>query len=208
MRRHLLLLAVAFFTGCGGPADGPDGGTSDGGDPCAPHGHIHRDPEGDWCHCDRGFVASEEGLACVPDPAFVPRDGGFDFGDDGAHACFHVTHGPYATVTSTEQTRPRVDAFHTLYTANLRPADGGHVGTFSYRAFATGAHVVYLSDVATVRFIEEGVGEVPLEGTKATTACEGLRHMAGFELVEDVTYRFEVGPITPPTLRFVIEHLP
>lgn len=55
-------------------------------DPCAPHGHIHRESTGDWCHCDRGYVANAQGLACQQDPDYVPRTE-FDFGDQGQHAC-------------------------------------------------------------------------------------------------------------------------
>jgi hypothetical protein len=211
-----LLLAALSLAACSAPPvdDLPDGGAPDAGDggaladPCAPHGHIHREATGDWCHCDRGHLAAQTGLSCVPDPDYVPRDGGFDFGDDGEHACFHVAYGPYATVTSSAAAPPRVDAFHTHYTATLEPVDGGYGGRFSYRAFATGPHVAYLSEPVPVRFVEGGVGPLEVQGERATQACDGLRHMAGFELTDKVTYTLEVGPTASPRVGLVIEYLP
>ncbi|MDY7228168.1 hypothetical protein [Hyalangium rubrum] len=175
-------------------------------DPCAPEGHIHREPEGDWCHCDRGYMAPEEQLACVVDPHYTPREG-FDFGDDGDHACWHVDNGPYATVTASESRRPRADAFHTLYTLNLRPVDGQYTGTFQFKAFGTGDFIVYLSQ--NVPFaVREGERVVASVAEKPTTACSGLQHMVGLELTESVIYTFTLGPTSLPQLQMVTEYFP
>ena len=86
--RVLTLASCAMaLAACGGDAPAPiepppTEQPAPSSDPCAPNGHIHREPTGDWCHCDRGHMASEQGLSCLPDPGYVPRDG-FDFGDNG-----------------------------------------------------------------------------------------------------------------------------
>jgi hypothetical protein len=175
-------------------------------DPCAPNGHIHREPTGDWCHCDRGHMAAAEGLACQVDPNYQPRDG-FDFGDDGVHACWHVDNGPYGTVTASESRLPRVDAFHTLYTVNLLQVSGAYTGTFQFKAFATGDFIVYMSQRVHLT-VREGERVVPIVAEKSTQACEGLQHMVGVELTDKVTYTFTLGPSAPPQLRMVTEFLP
>jgi predicted small lipoprotein YifL len=175
-------------------------------DPCAPHGHIHREPTGDWCHCDRGYLAASQGLACQADPNYVPRDG-FDFGDDGVHACWHVDNGPYGTVSASTERLPRVDAFHTLYTVNLREVNGGYTGTFQFKAFATGDFIVYLSQQVPLAVLE-GTRAVPIAAEKPTTACAGLQHMVGLELTDKVTYTFTLGPTPLQQLRMVTEYLP
>lgn len=175
-------------------------------DPCAPYGHIHREPTGDWCHCDRGYKAAEAGLACEVDPNYKPRDG-FDFGDGGVHACWHVDNGPYGTVTASESREPRVDTFHTLYTVNLRPVGNEYTGRFQFKAFATGAFVVYLSHPVSLT-VHEGERPVPIVAEKPTTACAGLQHMVGLELTDKVTYTFTLGPTSLPQLRMVTEYLP
>ena len=100
----LLISALTLLAACGPAESEPD---APPGDPCAPNGHIHRESSGDWCHCDRGYIAATDTLACQADPNHVPR-GEFDFGDQGEHACWHVTHGPYATVTAAPGAQPRV----------------------------------------------------------------------------------------------------
>ncbi|MBN8230803.1 hypothetical protein JYK02_25130 [Corallococcus macrosporus] len=205
-----LLLAggLAALTACGGddpPA--PDGTPQEQGDPCAPHGHIHREPDGDWCHCDRGYLASEQSLSCVTDPDYVPREG-FDFGDNGEHACFHVTNGPFATVTASPERQPRVDDFHTHYTVKLRPENGQSVGTFSFKAWASGDFVLYLSTPDVAVTVKEGERVVAPVATQATGAfCEGLKHMVGYELTDKVQYTVTFGPTARTELGLVIEHL-
>ncbi|WP_224368402.1 hypothetical protein [Hyalangium versicolor] len=207
--RNALVLSAccAALMACGGseppPSEEPPQQQED---PCAPHGHIHREPTGDWCHCDRGYMAPEEQLACVTDPDYVPRDG-FDFGDDGVHACWHVDNGPYATVSASESRTPRVDAFHTLYTVNLRPVDGQYTGTFQFKAFGTGDFIVYLSQ--NVPFaVREGDRVIDIIAEKPTTACTGLQHMLGLELTEGVIYTFTLGPTSLDQLRMVTEYFP
>ncbi|RKH37214.1 hypothetical protein [Corallococcus sicarius] len=209
-RASLLACCIAALTACGDSnSPPPDAGTpQEQTDPCAPRGHIHREPEGDWCHCDRGSIASEQGLSCVPDPNYVPRDG-FDFGDDGEHACFHVTNGPFSTVTASPDRLPRVDDFHTHYTVKLRQENGASVGTFNFKAWATGDFVLYLSTHDVAVTVKEGERVVEPVGTQATGAfCDGLKHMVGYELTDKVQYTVSFGPTPAPELGLVIEHLP
>jgi hypothetical protein len=204
----MLAACGVAFVACGESAPPPEEPTppQQQEDPCAPNGHIHREPTGDWCHCDRGHIAAEEGLACVVDPNYTPRDG-FDFGDDGVHACWHVDNGPYGSVTASPDRVPRVDAFHTLYTVNLRQVNGEYTGTFQFKAFATGDFVVYMSQKVPLT-IREGELAVPIAAEKPTTACTGLQHMVGLELTDKVTYTFTLGPTSLQQLRMVTEYLP
>ncbi len=213
MSPNLRALALAVCAGtlaaCGGdepPPEEPPQVT----DPCAPNGHIHREPTGDWCHCNKGYRAAAQGLACETDPDYVPGEG-FSFGDNGEHACWHVSHGPYVTVTASTTRLPRVDDFHTYYTVKLRPENGRYVGTFSYKAFATGNFVVYLgSPDMPVTLVETATGTpVPPAGTRPTDDhCEGLKHMVGYELTDRVQYTLTLGPTALPEVGLVIEHLP
>ncbi|MFP2907620.1 hypothetical protein ACLESD_21730 [Pyxidicoccus sp. 3LFB2] len=212
--RVLALAACAMaLTACGGDEPlpivepPPDPAPSD---PCEPHGHVHREPTGDWCHCNKGYRATAEGLACEADPDYVPS-AGFSFGDNGEHACWHVTNGPYVTVTASTSRLPRVDDFHTYYTVKLRQEGGQYVGTFSYKAFATGNFVVYLGtpDVP-ITLVETAIQKpVTPAGTRATDDhCDGLKHMVGYELTDRVQYTLTLGPTPLPELGMVIEHLP
>ncbi|WNG35024.1 hypothetical protein F0U61_16230 [Archangium violaceum] len=211
---RVLVLAVcsAALAACGTdpePKPEPPGGPSqEQTDPCAPNGHIHREPTGDWCHCDRGYMASEEGLSCIPDPNYDP-DAGFSFGDNGEHACWHVTNGPFATVTASVERQPRVDAFHTYYTVKLRPENGQYVGTFSFKGYATGNFVAYLSDASVPLSLHEGALLVPQVATSPVPAdiCTGLVHMVGYQLTDQVQYTVTLGPTPLPELGLVIEHL-
>ena len=211
------LLCAAALAACGGPTDAEPPDTvspAPQADPCAPNGHIHRDSTGDWCHCDRGHLASASGLACERDPSYVPREG-FDFGDNGEHACWHVTHGPYATVSASVERSPRVDAFHTHYTVKLRPEAGQYVGTFQFKAYATGDFVAYLSDASIpFAFVESARGVVPPAASAPIPAslrdgvCQGgLVHMVGYELTDKVLYTVTLGPTSLSELGLVIEHL-
>ncbi|QRO00260.1 hypothetical protein JRI60_15155 [Archangium violaceum] len=182
-------------------------------DPCAPHGHIHREPTGDWCHCDRGYLAAAQGLSCQQDPNYVPRDG-FDFGDNGQHACWHVTNGPFALVTAALDRQPRVDAFHTYYTVKLRPENGQYVGTFNFKGYATGDFVLYLSDASVPVAVREGtsvlqpVATAPIPQDIRDGVCQGgLVGMVGYELTDKVQYTVTFGPTPLPELGLVIEHL-
>ncbi|WP_140868661.1 hypothetical protein [Myxococcus xanthus] len=213
--KHLMrpTLRVLFLTACAAAAvacgDGEDPAPVEPGDPCEPNGHIHREPTGDWCHCNKGYVAADDGLACVPDPNHVPGDG-FDFGDDGEHACWHVTNGPFVTVNATTARHPRVDDFHTYYTVKLLPENGQYVGTFSYKSFATGNFVVYLSSPdVPVTLTETAISTtVPQAGAQATGGfCDGLKHMVGYELTDRVQYTLQLGPTSLPELHMVIEHV-
>ncbi|HEX8699557.1 MAG TPA: hypothetical protein VF815_12015 [Myxococcaceae bacterium] len=204
----VLASACAALVACGEPAPLPEEPTppQQQTDPCAPNGHIHREPTGDWCHCDRGYMAAAEGLACQVDPHYKPRDD-FDFGDEGEHACWHVDNGPYATVTASADRLPRVDAFHTLYTVNLLPVDGVHSGTFQFKAFATGDFIVYMNQKVHLT-VREGERVIPIVAEQSSEACAGIQHMVGLELTDKVTYTFTLGPTPLPQLRMVTEFLP
>ncbi|WP_257453862.1 hypothetical protein [Archangium lipolyticum] len=215
-QRFLVRAACAVvFAACGTPS-GPETEpppTQEQTDPCAPNGHIHREATGDWCHCDRGYLASKQGLSCEKDPFYVPRDG-FDFGDNGQHACWHVTNGPFAVVTASLDRQPRVDSFHTYYTVKLRPEDGQYVGTFNFKGYATGDFVVYLSDASVPVTVREGtkvlqpVATAPIPPDIRDGVCQGgLVGMVGYELTDKVQYTVTFGPSSLPELGVVIEHL-
>ncbi|HEX8441151.1 hypothetical protein [Archangium sp.] len=210
--RFLLLATGAAALACGQPPEpGPETPVEQPRqqtDPCTPHGHIHREPTGDWCHCDRGYLAPEQGLSCQQDPNYVPRTG-FDFGDNGQHACWHVTHGPFGTVTASLERQPRVDGFHTYYTVRLRPEGGQYVGTFNFKGFATGDFVAYLSDARVPLSVREGerLMEPLATAPIPPDVCTGLVHMVGYELTNQVQYTFTFGPTPLPELGLVIEHL-
>jgi hypothetical protein len=204
--RFLLLTGcIAALSACGGD-DAPAEDPQPQGDPCAPNGHIHRDTDGDWCHCNSGYLASETELACVVDPDYVPREG-FDFGDKGAHACVHVTNGPFASVTASTDRQPRVDDFHTYYTVKLRPENGQSVGTFNFKAWATGDFVFFLSSPDVTVTLKEGDRVITPAGAEATSGtCSGLKHMVGYELTDKVQYTVTFGPTALPELGLVVEH--
>jgi len=209
--RLLVLATAAAGLACGQPpAPEPEapGEQQQQTDPCAPRGHIHREPTGDWCHCDRGSLAAEQGLSCQQDPNYVPRTG-FDFGDNGKHACWHVTNGPFGTVTASLERQPRVDAFHTYYTVKLRPEGGQYVGTFNFKGYATGDFVVYLSDARVpVSVHEAGRLVEPLATAPIPSdVCTGLVHMVGYELTNQVQYTVTFGPTSRAEVGLVIEHL-
>ncbi|PTL80660.1 hypothetical protein [Vitiosangium sp. GDMCC 1.1324] len=212
LRVFVLATSVSALAACGPPPEPepePSGDPpQEQGDPCAPHGHIHREPTGDWCHCDRGYLAAEQGLSCQQDPNYVPREG-FDFGDNGKHACWHVTNGPFATVSASVDRQPRVDAFHTHYTVKLRPEGGQYVGTFNFKGYATGDFVVYLSDASVPVSLREGARLVEPVATAPVPpeVCTGLVHMVGYELTDKVQYTVSFGPTSLPELGLVIEHL-
>ena len=219
MRPSLHVLAVAAcamaLAACGGDEPAPitpppTEEPAPSSDPCEPNGHIHREPTGDWCHCNKGYRATVAGLACETDPDYVPSQG-FSFGDNGQHACWHVTNGPFGTVTASTSRMPRVDDFHTYYTVKLRQEGGQYVGSFSYKAFATGNFVVYLGtpDIP-ITLVETAIQKtVEPAGTRATdNHCDGLKHMIGYELTDRVQYTLTIGPTSLPELGMVIEHLP
>jgi hypothetical protein len=208
-----LALCAGVLAACGGeepPVLPPPEEPVQTGDPCAPNGHIHREPTGDWCHCNKGYRAAARGLSCETDPDYVPSQG-FSFGDNGEHACWHVSNGPFVTVTASTSRLPRVDDFHTYYTVNLRQENGQYVGTFSYKAFATGNFVIYLgSPEVPVTLVETAVqATVTPAGTRATdNHCDALKHMVGYELTDRVQYTLTIGPTALPQVGMVIEHLP
>ncbi len=196
-------LLTALLAGCGSDDSAPLPADSD---PCAPSGHIHREPGGDWCHCDRGYVAATDTLACVTDPDYDPNRP-FDFGDLGEHACWHVTNGPYAEVAALAESAPAIDRFHTHYTLTLRDVGGGMFGgTFTYNARSSGNYVVYLS--REIAFgVQEGELDVASVATAPTAACEGLATMIGYVFAKDVTYTMTFGPDASAEVAVVIEEL-
>jgi hypothetical protein len=177
------------------------------GDPCDPGGHIHRDPAGDWCHCDRGFKAALAGLACEVDPNFTGRTT-LDLTGTDERACWHAARGPFAT----QGDGSRIDQFLTFYTLGLEArSDGLRTASASYRAAVTSPHVLTLSRGTNVTVFEQlptgATKEVPILVTRATTACPQVSQQFGFELVNRVEYRFEFGPSAQEQVRFVLDQV-
>jgi hypothetical protein len=211
--------AVASLTllclGCQQP-DLRDGGFSvgglvdagAGGDPCAPAGHVHRDPTGDWCHCDRGHVASEVGLGCEVDPDFTGNIT-IDLAGTAERACWHASAGPFATATDDGG----ANAFLTLYTLDLAPEGdrGLRSANVRYVAAVGGAHVATLSaDVTlTVRELRPDGTEtaVPVLVTQVTNVCPRFAQQFGFELTKGVAYRLVFGPSLAPQVDFLVDQV-
>jgi hypothetical protein len=199
--RAPIVVALLLVASCGAPP-GPMKG-----DPCDPGGHIHRDPAGDWCHCDRGFKAALQGLACEVDPNFTGRTT-LDLGNTDERACWHASRGPFAMQTDGS----RIDQFLTFYTLDL-PArsDGLHTASASYRAAVSAPHVLSVNRSVNVTVHEVlptgGAKEVPVLVTRATTFCSELTQQYGFELVSRVEYRFDFGPSQQAQARFVLDQV-
>ena len=97
MHRHqALTLTLWLACGCSAGVTLPDAAVPEG-DPCVPGGHVHREPAGDWCHCDRGFRATTAQLGCEPDPNFTGATT-VDFTGTAERACWHASNGPYRVV--------------------------------------------------------------------------------------------------------------
>lgn len=177
------------------------------GDPCEPGGHIHREPGGDWCHCDRGFRAPPQGLSCEVDPSFTGRTT-IDLGASDERACWHATRGPFETQTD----GGRAEQFLTFYTVELSPrSDGLRSATASHRAAVSSPHVLTVSRGVNVTVHETlpggGSKEVPALVTRATSFCPELSQQYGFELVGRVDYRLEFGPSAQTQARFVLDQV-
>jgi hypothetical protein len=185
-----------------------DPSTSNQGDPCEPNGHIHRgSAEGEWCHCNRGYLPSENGLSCVVDPNYSP-DRPFSFGDNGAGACWHLANGPFATVQASADQAPSVGNYQTLYTLRLRPEGGQYVGRFSFRSFETGRFIAHLGAADVPLAFFEGQLSVPVVAQQDSTACSGIRHMVGVEFYKGISYTLQFGPTSLPELNLVLTYVP
>jgi hypothetical protein len=200
MRRHWWRFIALMAAACGGSP-------TPTGDPCAPGGHVHRDPAGDWCHCDRGFRAPTMGLSCEVDPNFTGRTT-IDLGTTDDRACWHAAQGPFVTGAD----GARVDQFLTHYTLALSGrGDGLRQASAVYRAAVTAPHVLTLSRGVNVSIFEVLPGgstkEVPVLVTRATTACPQLGQQFGFELVSRGEYRFELGPSSQTEVGFVLDQV-
>jgi hypothetical protein len=177
------------------------------GDPCEPGGHIHREPGGDWCHCDRGFKAADQGLDCVVDPNFTGRTT-VELGTTDERACWHASRGPFAS----QADGARVDQFLTHYTVGLTArSDGLRAASASYRAAVSAPHVLSVSRGVNVTVHEllpsGGSKEVPVLVTRATSFCTELSQQYGFELVNRVEYRFDFGPSQQEKVSFVLDQV-
>jgi hypothetical protein len=200
MKRVARLVIAMLVVACGGPPP-------PAGDPCTPGGHVHREPAGDWCHCDRGFRATTTGLSCEVDPDFTGRTT-IDLGTTDERACWHAARGPFAT----EADGARIDQFLTHYTLALSGRGNGlRQATAIYRAAVTAPHVLTLSRGVNVSIAEVlpggGVKEVPVLVTRSTTACPQLSQQFGLELVSRGEYRFEFGPSIQPEVGFVLDQV-
>ena len=196
-----LVLAFVVVAACGGmPAPLI-------GDTCTPGGHVHREPSGDWCHCDRGFKATLIGLACAVDPNFTGRTT-LDLGATDDRACWHALRGPFAT----QGDGSRIDEFLTHYTLGLTSrSDGLRSASANYKAAVTAPHVLTVNrgvNVTVIEVLPSGdTKAVPVLVTRATTACSMLSQQFGFELVNRVEYRFEFGPSAQDQAQFVLDQV-
>ncbi len=206
MHRHqALTLTLWLACGCSAGVTVPDAAMPEG-DPCVPGGHVHREPAGDWCHCDRGSRATTAQLGCEPDPNFTGATT-VDFTGTAERACWHASNGPFRAVVEDG----RADDFLTHFTLGLESPDGGTLREASvrYRAALTSAHVATLSRGVNFSVDEVlpsgGLQRVPILVTEVTTLCPELSQQFGFELVSGAEYRFRFGPSLAPEVGFVVD---
>jgi hypothetical protein len=193
------LTAAGLQLACGAPA----GEVADAGAaPCAPHGELHTGSN-PHCHCAPGYRA--EGLACVESEG--TPDAGFDFGDEGEHACLHAVEGPFADVAAVPGEEPRVDAFETFHRLTLQEEVEGHRGVFSFRPWASGDFVLTLSERVPLT-LRAGEQQVPVLEEGDVSACRQLRHRVGVRLQGDVTYLLQLGPTPQAQLGLFIGEEP
>ncbi|MGV3624703.1 MAG: hypothetical protein ACO1OB_28040 [Archangium sp.] len=195
-QRGCLVVAAIALAACGPMT--PEG------DPCAPGGHVHRDPAGDWCHCDRGFRATASGLACETDPNFRET---IELGESDERACWHSMNGPFATVNDGEA----VDDFLVFFTVKLTERDDGRFeGRVTYRPGASGAHAFSLDSGGPLKVVESLDGasaDVKLVVTRSSDRCEGVKQQWGAVLEARATYELQLGPASSPTARLLIDWL-
>lgn len=196
MKPGACAIVAAALAACGPPT--PEG------DSCAPGGHIHRDPAGDWCHCDRGYRATREGLACEVDPTF--RDT-LELGASDERACWHSVNGPFATVSSGDA----VDSFLVFFTVNLEPrGDGTFAGHVRYRPGASGAHAFSLDSGGPLKVVESLDGassDVSLVVTRSSEVCDDVKQQWGAVLEARASYELHVGPTPRPAAKLIIDWL-
>lgn len=207
--RLLTALVVSLALGCQPPSPEADAGVDGGGqgDPCAPMGHVHREPSGDWCHCDRGYRALSTGLGCEVDPNYTGSTT-VDLTGTGERACWHAVNGPFASIVADAA----ADAFLTLYTLELEPQPQGLFGASArYHAAVSGPHVATLSprvNFALREVLPSGAEvEVPILVTHVTGACPELAQQFGFELVKGVHYRLVFGPTREARVSFLLDQV-
>jgi len=206
------LVLAAALSGCTPPVQTiPDAGMSTDagalGDPCAPHGHIHREAGGDWCHCDRGYLEKQGSLGCEQDPDYDPS-AGFSFGDEGKSACWRLANTSHLTVAASEPGAPTINRFDTVYRVELQGSDGQYSRTVTYDAAGTGDFILHLGKPVPVTLVEQGKGPVALLAEKEATTCEGFQRMVGVGLADGVRYSLTLGPTSEPVVHLLIEQLP
>lgn len=169
------------------------------GDSCAPGGHVHRDPTGDWCHCDRGYRATTDGLECEVDPNFRET---LELGDSDERACWHSVNGRFANVKSGDE----VNDFLVYFTVELERRGDQFEGVVRYRPGASGAHAFSLDSGGPLRVSEEA-GDVKLVVTRSSDVCEGVKQQWGAALESRVTYELKIGPTTNQSAKLIIDWL-
>jgi hypothetical protein len=174
-------------------------------DPCAPFGHIHRDPEGAWCHCDRGHVAAAQGLSCQVDPNFTGRTN-IDLAASETRACWHAANGPF----SSQNSAGAIADFLTLYTVTLTSSQPQNfAASLRHRAAISAPHVLSVSQAVAVTVSEVlpsgELKRVPILSTGVATQCAQFSQQFGFELVNRGEYRFEFSSSTREQASFVLD---
>lgn len=174
------------------------------GDSCAPGGHVHRDPAGDWCHCDRGYRASDDGLTCEVDPTFRAT---IELGESDARACWHSVNGPFRAVESGEN----VDDFLVYFTVKLTPrSDGTFEGSLRYRPATSGAHAFSLDSggpLSVVEWLDRKSSAVDLVVTRSRDVCVGVKQQWGASLEARAEYELQLGPQRSETVALLIDWL-
>lgn len=120
-----------------------------------------------------------------------------------AHACGHVTQGPFSSITAATFAAEAIRRTHSHYTIAL-PADqqARKVQLVNPRE---GRVTLHLGVLMGVRLRSPSGAVVPAVYADDTTRCEGLRGFVQYDLEETGTYELELGPTERESVNVVYE---
>ena len=129
------------------------------------------------------------------------------------HACLHIAHGPYATVSAgsdASTVTANVNAPHTHYTIEL-PRDSTdpdrYRGAVVYRPTQDGEHAFFMEPSASLDVTDATGLALPIVARHDVATCAGIASVAVVRLERQVRYRAVVPAITASSVHLVIENL-
>jgi len=177
-------LENSYRTQCDGSqaVDGGDGGSGDAGGTA-----VSTDAA---TGVDAGEPDSD--MACVVDLVLE-------------HSCLHVQHGPFATVSGSEQAAlANVNMVHTAFTVTFANPGAGKVG---YRPNQTGQYVFYVGSGVQLVLTQDAVTIPPLF-VEPVPGCDGLARAFVFDLKAMGKYILDFAPETGvPMTSLVVENV-